>query len=87
MVTPDPIEFFGKGQSHYAQQFVKSAINGRGTRIWSTSSLDNVGNGEVTITSETGAQVTFPCDSVVARTPRFFWRRGSLVGSSGIQKF
>jgi hypothetical protein len=84
MVTPDPIESFGKGQSHYTQQFVKSAINGRGTRIWSTSLLDNIGDGEVTITSETGAQVTLSCDSVVDMSD-MLPNTSLLDGLSGIE--
>lgn len=65
IVTPDPLAIFEKGHSGNVRDFVESALYSRGTRVWPEAKLTSVGNGEITILSETGTEITFDCDTVV----------------------
>lgn len=65
IVTPDPLEAFEKGHSVNMRHFVETAINARGTRIWPAATVKEVGDGELTFTSEAGVDVTIACDAVV----------------------
>ena len=37
----------------------------RGTRVWPGAKISSVGNGEIVISGETGADATIPCDTII----------------------
>ena len=65
MITPDAMEQFDKGQSSWVRTFVEPMLFARGVRVWPGASIATVGDGEVTFTGETGADITIPCDAVI----------------------
>ena len=65
MVTPDSMDQFDKGQSNWVKTFVKPMLLARGMRIWPHAEIVSVGDGEVTIAGETGAEITLSCDAVI----------------------
>ncbi len=84
IVTPDPLDAFEKGHSVNMRNFVETAINARGTRIWPAAEVKEVGDGELTLLSEAGVEVVIPCDAVVDM--RDMLPNTALIdGLSGIQ--
>ena len=65
MVTPDSMDQFDKGQSNWVKTFVKPMLLARGMRVWPHAEIVSVGDGEVTIAGETGAEITLSCDAVI----------------------
>ncbi|WP_080803085.1 oxidoreductase [Arabiibacter massiliensis] len=65
MITPDAMEAFDKGQSNWVKTFVKPALLARGMRVWPQAKIASVGDGEITFTGETGAEITIACDTVI----------------------
>lgn len=66
MVAPDPEAMLGKGQSRGMKSFVLPGLRATGCRIFPSSSIKSIGDGEVTISSEvTGVETTIACDAVV----------------------
>ena len=65
MVTPDPLAIVDKGQSNWVKTFVMPMLYARGMRVWPNASLSTVGDGEVTISGDTGVGITIPCDAVI----------------------
>jgi 2,4-dienoyl-CoA reductase-like NADH-dependent reductase (Old Yellow Enzyme family)/thioredoxin reductase len=65
IVTPDPIELFEKGHSVNMRDFIKSALNGQGVRIWPSAKVSSVGEGTLNFTGESGVVQTIECDTVV----------------------
>ncbi len=65
MVTPDFMDQFDKGQSNWVKTFVKPMLLARGMRVWPHAEIVSVGDGEVTIAGETGAEITLSCDAVI----------------------
>ncbi len=65
MITPDPMERFDKGQSNWVKTFVKPMLLARGMRVWPNASITSVGDGEITFTGETGANISIACDTVI----------------------
>jgi 2,4-dienoyl-CoA reductase-like NADH-dependent reductase (Old Yellow Enzyme family)/thioredoxin reductase len=65
MVFSDPIEKADKSQSNWVKTFVMPMIYAQGTRVWPNAKIVAVGNGEITISCETGVNMTFKCDTVI----------------------
>ena len=65
IVTPDPMAEFEKGHSVNVKGFIEPAIKAKGTRIWPSASIKNVGNGEITIKNEAGIDISCKCDTIV----------------------
>ena len=65
MVTPSPLADLDKQQSEHAKDFMTSALYALGLRVWPTASIESAGEGEVSIKSDTGTEVTVPCDAIV----------------------
>lgn len=65
MITPDGMEQFGKGQSNWVRTFVKPPLLARGMRIWPHAQITSVGDGEISFSGETGAELTIPCSTVI----------------------
>lgn len=65
MVTPDPVEKVDKGQSNWVKTFVMPMLYARGMRLWPNATINEIGDGAVTITSEAGATESIACDTVI----------------------
>lgn len=65
MVTPDPMEIVDKGQSSWIKTFVMPALYARGMRVWPQAQIKTVSDGSITISGETGVDLTIPCDTVI----------------------
>ncbi len=66
MVAADPQASLGKGQSRAMLSFVLPGLYATGCRIFPECEIDEIGDGEVSITSKaTGVTTTIPCDAVV----------------------
>lgn len=86
LVFPDTIDQLGKGHSNWVKTFTKPMIFARGTRAWPQARITAVGEGEITISGETGVDVTVPCDTVIEALDRL--PNTELVdGLDGIQTY
>ena len=65
ILSPEPADKLGKGQSSWVRTFTNPMIYARGTRVWQNSKVVSVGDGEVTFSCETGVDMTIPCDAVI----------------------
>lgn len=65
MVTADDATQVDKGQSNWVKTFVLPAMYAKGMRVWPHAEVKEVGDGEVIISGETGADMHIPCDTVV----------------------
>lgn len=65
IVFPEPIENLDKGQSNWVKTFVVPMIYARGTRVWPNAEITSVGDGEITISGETGVDMTIECDTII----------------------
>lgn len=65
IVSPLSVEHLDKGQSDHIKGFVIPMLYTRGTRVWPNASVRSVGDGEITISCDTGTDMTFPCDTVI----------------------
>lgn len=64
-VSLEPLAALGKGQSAHVKNNVTPMLYARGTRVWPNAEIVEVGDGEITITCETGVNMTFACDTVI----------------------
>ncbi len=65
ILSPEPAELLGKGQSSWVRTFTNPMIYARGTRVWQNAKIVSVGDGTVTFSCETGVDMTIPCDAVI----------------------
>ena len=65
ILSPEPAELLGKGQSSWVRTFTNPMIYARGTRVWQNSKVVSVGDGEITFSCETGVDMTIKCDAVI----------------------
>lgn len=65
LVAADPIEALGKGQSTKMLSFTTPGFFAAGGRALSESSIESVGEGEVTVRTSTGVSITLACDAVI----------------------
>lgn len=65
IVSPDPIATLDKGQSNWVKTFVLPMLYSHGTRVWPNAKIASVGDGEITITGETGVDMIVKCDTVI----------------------
>ncbi len=65
MVTPSPNEDLDKQQSQHAMRFMTSALYALGFKVWPSSSIKEVGDGQITITTGYGTEVVIPCNSII----------------------
>lgn len=65
IVSPDPIATLDKGQSSWVKTFVLPMLYSHGTRVWPNAKIASVGDGEITITGETGVDMIVKCDTVI----------------------
>jgi 2,4-dienoyl-CoA reductase-like NADH-dependent reductase (Old Yellow Enzyme family)/thioredoxin reductase len=65
VASPLPLTALDKGQSDHIKGFVIPMLYTLGTRIWPNATVTSVGEGEITITCDTGVDMTYPCDTVI----------------------
>ncbi len=65
IVSPEGKDKLDKGQSAWVKTFTLPMLYTRGTRLWPNAAIDAVGDGTVTIRTETGVPVTIACDTVI----------------------
>ena len=65
IVSDEPEEAFGTGQSMMLDKFVEPVFLAAGGSVRSESKLKSVGDGEVVLTTSFGVDITVPCDCVV----------------------
>ena len=65
IVSPEGKDKLDKGQSSWVKTFTLPMLYTRGTRLWPNAEITEVGDGTVTIRSETGVDVTIACDTVI----------------------
>jgi 2,4-dienoyl-CoA reductase-like NADH-dependent reductase (Old Yellow Enzyme family)/thioredoxin reductase len=65
IVTPNPNIELDKQQSQHAQRFITTALYALGVKAWPGSTITSVGDGEVTIATDYGTEVTLAADAIV----------------------
>ncbi|MBQ1931506.1 MAG: FAD-dependent oxidoreductase [Lachnospiraceae bacterium] len=65
IVTNEPLAKLEKGHSNWVKTFIKPMLYARGTRVWPNAKITKVGDGEITVFGETGAETTFACDTII----------------------
>lgn len=65
MVTPSPNADLDKQQSQHAMRFMTSALYSLGFKAWPGSTIKEVGDGQITISTDYGTEVVIPCDVIV----------------------
>jgi len=65
IVTPNPNEDLDKQQSHHAQRFMTTALYSLGVKAYPGSTIKEIGDGKVTIKTDTGVEIVLPADSIV----------------------
>lgn len=65
IVTPDTPDLVSKGQANWVKSLSTPMLYARGTRLWPQAQVTSVNDGSVTVQSANGAQVSFPCDTVI----------------------
>lgn len=65
MVTPSANEDLDKQQSQHAHRYMTTALYALGFKAWPGATIDEVGEGQITITTDAGTQVVLPCDAII----------------------
>jgi 2,4-dienoyl-CoA reductase-like NADH-dependent reductase (Old Yellow Enzyme family) len=65
IASPLPLQALDKGQSDHIKGFVIPMLYTLGTRVWPNAKVTSVGDGEITISCDTGADMIYPCDTVI----------------------
>lgn len=65
VVTPSAADAIGKGHSYWVKTFTQPTMKSLGVRFWPEASVTNVGDGSVTILTDTGVEVELPCGTVI----------------------
>lgn len=86
IVTPDPIEKMDKEQTSWVRTFVTPMITARGTRVWPNASIVSVGDGEITVSGETGVDMVIKCDTVIEALD-MLPNTGLTEGLSGVEVY
>jgi 2,4-dienoyl-CoA reductase-like NADH-dependent reductase (Old Yellow Enzyme family)/thioredoxin reductase len=65
IVTPNPNIDLDKQQSQHAVRFMTTALYALGVKAWPGSTIKIVGDGEITIATDYGTEVTLAADAIV----------------------
>lgn len=65
IVTPNPIEDLDKQQSQHAHRFMTTALYSLGVKVYPSSSIKEIGDGQVTVSSDSGWDTIIPADSII----------------------
>lgn len=65
IVTPNPNEELDKQQSHHAQRFMTTALYSLGVKAYPGSTIKEIGDGKITISSDIGVEYVIEADSII----------------------
>lgn len=65
IVTPNPNEELDKQQSQHAKRFMTTALYSLGVKVYPGSKIKEIGNGRITIVTDTGVETVIPADSII----------------------
>jgi 2,4-dienoyl-CoA reductase-like NADH-dependent reductase (Old Yellow Enzyme family)/thioredoxin reductase len=65
IVTPNPNQDLDKQQSHHAMRFMTSALYSLGVKVFPSSTIKEIRDGEVVISSKLGVDYVIPADSII----------------------
>lgn len=65
IVTPNPNEELDKQQSQHAHRFMTTALYALGVKAYPNSTIKEIGDGQVTISSAGGWDTVIPADSII----------------------
>jgi 2,4-dienoyl-CoA reductase-like NADH-dependent reductase (Old Yellow Enzyme family) len=82
----DPLKVFDKGHSANMREFLLPALTATGCHIWASARIDSVGDGSITITTESGLKQTIACDAVVDISD-MLPNRDLIDGLSGVETY
>jgi 2,4-dienoyl-CoA reductase-like NADH-dependent reductase (Old Yellow Enzyme family)/thioredoxin reductase len=66
IVTPSPNAELDKQQSQHAMRFMTTALYALGVKVWPGSSLESIGDGEITVATEEGTTQVIACDALIS---------------------
>ena len=79
IVTPSANKDLDMQQSQHAMRFMTTALYSLGVKVYPGASIKQIGDGQVTIATEVGTNVTIDCDAVID-APR--WSRTPLCSTA-----
>ena len=65
VVTPSPAAEIGAGHSYWVKTYTQPTMKALGVRFWPAATVDAVGDGVLTITTDSGVQMDLACGTVV----------------------
>jgi pyruvate/2-oxoglutarate dehydrogenase complex dihydrolipoamide dehydrogenase (E3) component len=65
IVMPDTLDKLDKEQTSWVRTFVLPMVYARGTRVFASASVKEVGDGSVTIATNKGVDMTITCDTLI----------------------
>lgn len=65
IVTPNSNEDLDKQQSQHAHRFMTTALYSLGVKAYPGSKIKEIGDGQITITSDVGVEYVLPADSII----------------------
>jgi thioredoxin reductase len=65
IVTPNPNEDLDKQQSQHAQRFMTTALYSLGVKAYPSSTITEIGDGQITIANEGGWNTVIAADSII----------------------
>ena len=65
IVMEEDLSLLDKEQSSWVRTFVLPMIYARGTKVFSSASVKEVGDGTITIAANSGADFVIPCDTII----------------------
>lgn len=65
IVTPSANKDLDMQQSQHAMRFMTTALYSLGVKVYPGASIKQIGDGQVTIATEVGTNVTIDCDAVI----------------------
>jgi 2,4-dienoyl-CoA reductase-like NADH-dependent reductase (Old Yellow Enzyme family)/thioredoxin reductase len=66
IVTLNLNEDLDKQQSQHAMRFMTTALYALGVKVWPGSSIESIGEGEITVATEEGTKQVIPCDAIIS---------------------
>jgi len=66
IVTPSPNAELDKQQSQHAMRFMTTALYSLGVKVWPGSSIESVGEGNITVATGEGTKVVITCDAIIS---------------------
>lgn len=65
IVTPNPNEDLDKQQSQHAHRFMTTALYSLGVKVYPSSTITEIGDGQITVASEGGWETVIAADSII----------------------